>query len=46
MEGDVAFRQHGGGHTDGPNWPVFLEFANRYIKGSPLPKPRPASEAQ
>jgi len=46
MGGDVAFRQHGGGHTDGPNWPVFLEFASRYIKGSPLPKSRPASEAQ
>jgi hypothetical protein len=32
MDGDVAFRQHAGGHTDGPNWPVFLTFANRYVK--------------
>src|ERR1017187_5769972 len=23
---DVAFRQHGGGHTDGPNWPFFLDL--------------------
>ncbi len=30
--GDVAFRQHSGGHTSGPNWPVFLEFAGRYLK--------------
>jgi hypothetical protein len=30
-DGDVAFRQHSGGHTDGPNWPVFLKFADRYI---------------
>ena len=38
-DGDVAFRQHGGGHTDGPNWPTFLTFADRYIKGPPLPLP-------
>lgn len=31
MAGDVAFRQHSGGHTPGPNWPVFLEFASRYF---------------
>jgi len=29
--GEVAFRQHAGGHTTGPNWPVFLEFAGRYL---------------
>jgi hypothetical protein len=32
MDGDVAFRQHASGHTDGPNWPVFLSFAERYVK--------------
>lgn len=31
-DGDIAFRQHSGGHTPGPNWPVFLEFAARYLK--------------
>jgi hypothetical protein len=31
--GDVAFRQHSGGHTPGPNWPTFLAFAARYIEG-------------
>jgi hypothetical protein len=31
-DGDLAFRQHKGGHTTGPNWPPFLEFADRYIK--------------
>lgn len=30
--GDLAFRQHAGGHTDGPNWPTFLNFAERYFK--------------
>ena len=35
VDGDVAFRQHAGGHTDGPNWPTFLRFAERYFKISP-----------
>ena len=29
--GDIAWRQHNGGHTDAPNWPAFIEWANRYI---------------
>jgi hypothetical protein len=29
--GDIAFREHSGGHTTGPNWPAFLEFASRYL---------------
>jgi (4-O-methyl)-D-glucuronate---lignin esterase len=33
IDGDVAFRQHSGGHTAGPNWPTFLTFASRYLKG-------------
>jgi len=33
INGELAFRQHSGGHTTGPNWPTFLEFASRYIKG-------------
>jgi len=32
VDGDVAFRQHSGGHTDVPNWPTFLAFAERYVK--------------
>jgi hypothetical protein len=31
LNGDVAFRQHSGGHTPGPNWPYFIEFASRYF---------------
>jgi len=31
-EGEIAFRQHSGGHTTVPNWPYFLKFASRYIK--------------
>jgi len=33
VDGDVAFRQHTGGHTPGPNWPTFLTFAGRYLHG-------------
>jgi hypothetical protein len=31
ITGDLGFRQHTGGHTPGPNWPTFLEFARRYL---------------
>jgi hypothetical protein len=37
IEGDIAFRQHSGGHTDVPNWPVFLKFADRYLQVASLP---------
>jgi len=32
LDGDIAFRQHAGGHTTGPNWPTFLTFASRFLK--------------
>ncbi len=32
IQGDIAFRQHSGGHTPAPNWPTFVEFAGRYLK--------------
>lgn len=32
MDGEIAFRQHGAGHTPGPNWPIFLEYAARYFE--------------
>ena len=38
-DGELAFRQHRGGHTTGPNWPTFLAFADRYIKGPGAGKP-------
>jgi len=31
MDGDLAFRQHAGPHTDAPNWPVFIEFTDREL---------------
>jgi hypothetical protein len=32
IDGDIAFRQHHGGHTPAPNWPTFITFASRYLK--------------
>jgi (4-O-methyl)-D-glucuronate---lignin esterase len=32
INGDIAFRQHAGGHTIIPNWPYFIQFAERYFK--------------
>ena len=29
--GDIAFRQHAQGHTDQPNWPFFLDFAQKHM---------------
>ena len=31
VNGEIAFRQHTYGHTPGPNWPTFLDFASRYL---------------
>jgi hypothetical protein len=39
IDGDVAFRQHSSGHTPGPNWPTFLEFASRYLHASEAASP-------
>jgi hypothetical protein len=30
--GDIAYRQHSGGHTPQPNWEYFLEFAERFFE--------------
>jgi hypothetical protein len=30
-DGELAFRQHDGGHTPEPNWPAFIAFASRYL---------------
>jgi hypothetical protein len=34
IDGELAFRQHSGGHTPAPNWPTFLDFAGRYLQGA------------
>ena len=34
LDGHLAWRQHDGGHTDGPNWRFFIPWADRMLKGS------------
>lgn len=40
-DGELAWRQHSGGHTTGPNWPTFLAWADRYIRSPALPETEP-----
>ncbi len=35
--GDLAFRQHEGGHTSGPNIPFFFDWIGSYIKSPAAP---------
>lgn len=34
LEGELAWRQHDGGHTDAPNWKYFIPWAERFLKRS------------
>jgi hypothetical protein len=40
IDGDIAFRQHEGGHTDALNWPTFITFASRYFTAPPIASPQ------
>ncbi len=32
LDGQLAWRQHDGGHTDGPNWKYFILWADKFFK--------------
>jgi hypothetical protein len=32
LEGQLAWRQHDGGHTDGPNWKYFIPWAEKMLR--------------
>jgi len=38
LDGQLAWRQHDGGHTDAPNIKYFIQWADRFIGGSPAPQ--------
>ena len=43
LAGQLAWRQHDGGHTDGPNWKHFIPWADRLLKhSSSVPDVAPA----
>jgi len=35
LKGQLAWRQHDGGHTDGPNWKYFIPWADKFLKHKP-----------
>ena len=37
LDGQLAWRQHDGGHTDGPNWKYFLAWADKIIHHTATP---------
>jgi hypothetical protein len=42
LDGQLAWRQHDGGHTDAPNWKYFIQWADKsfkrpYTPASPVP---------
>lgn len=44
IAGEIAYRQHSGGHTPAPNWPTFIQFASRYLQvptAEKFPPPAP-----
>jgi hypothetical protein len=41
LDGQLAWRQHDGGHTDGPNWKYFIPWADKFWGRTP-----PASDAK
>src|ERR1039457_2960859 len=52
LDGELAWRQHDGGHTDGPNWKYFIPWADRFLNrkavleqaAAPRSIPSPSSE--
>ena len=41
--GELAWRQHEGGHDVTPNWPSFFEWVGQYVTAPPLPTTQPAT---
>jgi lysophospholipase L1-like esterase len=43
LDGQLAWRQHDGGHTDGPNWKYFIAWADKFISHTAPASATPAS---
>ena len=43
LDGELAWRQHDGGHTDGPNWKYFIAWADRFLHHKPAFSPGAAT---
>jgi hypothetical protein len=44
--GELAWRQHEGGHDVTPNWPAFFNWVAAYVKAPPLPAVPPAATTE
>jgi lysophospholipase L1-like esterase len=45
LDGQLAWRQHDAGHTDGPNWKYFIPWADKFFNYRPAPWDLPADQA-
>jgi lysophospholipase L1-like esterase len=43
LDGELAWRQHDGGHTDGPNWKYFIPWADKLLEHTPSPAQAPGA---
>jgi len=39
--GELAWRQHTGGHSVAENWPAFIAWSSQFLHGPPLPATQP-----
>ena len=47
LDGQLAWRQHDGGHTDGPNWKYFIPWADKFLSTRPRsPRTRSSPERE
>jgi len=37
LDGELAWRQHDGGHTDAPNFKYFIPWASKFLKYEKTP---------
>jgi lysophospholipase L1-like esterase len=44
LDGQLAWRQHDGGHTDAPNWKYFIPWADKFFDYHPTPWELPADQ--
>ena len=44
LDGQLAWRQHDGGHTDAPNWKYFIPWADKFMDYHPTPWELPADQ--
>jgi len=44
LDGQLAWRQHDGGHTDAPNWKYFIPWADKFLNYHAVPWELPADQ--